>query len=534
MFTLSDTQRFSLTILALALTSLTASLSVTSLSNALPVIVTELDGTDIEAFWAGTAYVLCSAVFQPSFAIFSHIFGRQPLFAAAFLFFLTGSAIATAARNFSILLAARAVQGTGGGGLITLSEILIADLVPLRERGKWIGLLSTMWAVGSLTGPIIGGALAHERVWRWLFALNLPLASASFVAISICLSPRIQRNDYRQALSRVDWAGFAIFIPSLASLLIPITWGGEMFPWSSWHTLVPISLGIFGLTLFTVYETWVAREPFLLRSIFWEWNPKLIYLQTFCHGVLVWSLLYYLPLYYQGVKGFSPLMSGVAILPETCTISATAGAAGLLITTSGRYRWALWAGWLVTTTGLGLLYLLDVDCPTYRWVIINLTVGVGMGSLFTSTNLAIQAKISVNELSSALGFFAFFRTLGQAVGLAVGGTVFHNMFDRNLPAEPSILSLTRGHGIDAAPLIGVVNAIPPEDPRKHKIIYAYAEALRILWLVLCGFSALGLLASFFTKGYSLGPWDNRAHRTDVDDYLEPVPPDVALDSGKGD
>jgi hypothetical protein len=204
--------------------------------------------------------------------------------------------------------------------------------------------------------------------------------------------------------------------------------------------------------------------------------------------------------------------------------------------------------------GLGLLYLLDVDCPTYRWVIINLTVGVGMGSLFTSTNLAIQAKISVNELSSALGFFAFFRTLGQAVGLAVGGTVFHNMFDRNLPTEPSILSLTRGHGIDAAPLIGVVNAIPREDPRKHKIIYAYAEALRILWLVLCGFSALGLLASFFTKGYSLGPckrrvdikWknellsnilaagDNRAHRTDADDYLESVPPDMALDSGKGD
>ncbi|KAE8389276.1 major facilitator superfamily domain-containing protein [Aspergillus alliaceus] len=533
MFTLSDSQRFSLTILALSLTSLTASLSVTSLSNALPVITNELKGTDIEAFWAGTAYVLCSAVFQPPFAIFSHIFGRKPLFVIAFLFFLSGSAIATAAKNFRILLAARAIQGTGGGGLITLSEILTADLTPLRERGKWIGLLSMMWAVGSVAGPIVGGALAHERIWRWLFALNLPLASASLAVICVSVKPRIQHSDFRQALSRVDWPGFGIFIPSMTSFLIPVTWGGETFPWYNWHTLVLLSLGVFGLSLFTVYETWIAHEPFLLRSIFHEWNTKVIYSQTFFHGLLVWSLLYYLPLYYQGVKGFSPLVSGIAVLPETCTISAAAGVVGLLITTTGRYRWALWTGWLVTTTGLGLLYLLDFDCPTYRWVIINLTVGLGMGSLFTSTNLAIQANIPINDLSFALGFFAFFRTLGQSVGIAVGGTVFHNMFERNLPADSSILALTQGHGIDAAPLIEVLNGIPDQDPRKHKIIHAYVEALRILWLVLCGCSALGLLASFFTKAYSLGPGHNRGHRTEADDYEDPETANVTLETRKG-
>ncbi|KAL2831978.1 major facilitator superfamily domain-containing protein [Aspergillus pseudoustus] len=531
MFTLSDSQRFSLTILALSLTSLTASLSVTSLSNALPVITNELEGTDTEAFWAGTAYVLCSAVFQPAFAIFSHIFGRKPLFVIAFLCFLSGSSMATAAKDFRILLSARAIQGTGGGGLITLSEILTADLTPLRERGKWIGLLSMMWAVGSVAGPIVGGSLAHKSIWRWIFALNLPLASASLAVICVSVKPRAQHNDLRQALSRVDWLGFGIFIPSMTSLLIPITWGGGMFPWYSWRTLVPLSVGVLGLVLFTAYETWIAHEPFLLRSIFRERNAKGIYLQTFLHGLLVWSLLYYLPLYYQGVKGFSPLLSGVAVLPETCTISVAAGVVGLLITVTGRYRWALWTGWLVTTVGLGLMYLLDVDCPTYRWVIINLIVGVGMGSLFTSTNLAVQANMPVNDLSFALGFFAFFRTLGQSVGIAVGGTVFHNIFETNLPIDPGIVALTQGHGIDAAPLIQVVNAILDQDPRRHKVIFAYAEGLRVLWLVLCGCSALGLLVSLFTKAYSLGSGNSQAHHDEADE--EPEMPIVALGPEKG-
>ncbi|KAJ5345695.1 hypothetical protein N7452_003699 [Penicillium brevicompactum] len=503
MFELPDDRRFTLTIVALSTISLTVSLSSTSLSNAIPVITNQFHGTDTQAFWSGTAYLLCSAVFQPAFAVASHHFGRKPLFISAVIFFLAGSALATGSGSFEVLLSARSIQGFGGGGLLTLSEILIADLTPLRERGRWIGLLSMMWAVGCVCGPIVGGALAHENIWRWIFAINLPLASASLALICISLRPS-EVGVLKADKGRIDWVGFGLFIPSMASFLIPITWGGEMFPWASWHTLVPLLTGTAGLISFVSYEIWVAREPFLLGSIFRDGNSRLIYLQTFTHGLVVWCLLYYLPLYYQAVQSYTPLMSGVALLPETFTISLSAGLVGMLITATGRYYSALWIGWATVTTGVGLLYLLNTNTAVYEWVLINLVVGLGTGSLFTSANLAIQANKSSDEMSHALGFFAFFRTLGQSIGVAIGGTTFDNLFNQKLRDNPALGALAKKLGTGAAALVQSLKVVPEDDPRKPQLIQAYADSLRVIWLVLCGCAGVALLASLFVKRYSLG------------------------------
>ncbi|KAE8414267.1 major facilitator superfamily domain-containing protein [Aspergillus pseudocaelatus] len=525
MLHLQDSQRFALSVFALSLTCLTSALSATTVSNALPAIVGDLGASDTEAFWVGTSFLLCSTVFQPSFAIFSHVFGRRPLFVTAFLFYIVGSALAAGASNFDVLLAARSLQGAGGGGLITLSEILIVDLAPLRERGKWLGLISLMWAVGSVSGPLVGGALAHRGRWRWIFALNLPPACLSLGVIYATVNHKSGASELKQAIYRVDWIGFGLFIPSMTSLLVPVSWGGEMFPWSSWHTLVPLFLGVLGLIIFASYEIWVAPRPFLLRSIFRDRNAKVIYFQTFFHGIVVLAMFYYLPLYYQAVKGYAPVMSGVALLPMMCPMSISAGLVGVAMTISGRYRWALWTGWVFTTTGVGLLYLLNANCPIFRWVLISLVCGIGMGSLFTSMNLAIQANTAENEQSHALGFFAFFRTLGQTIGVAIGGSIFHNIFEKNLPADPGILDLTKGGRIDAEPLVEVEKALPESDPRKAKIIHAYVEALRMIWIVLCAFSAASLLTSFFTKAYTLGTGAGRSVSLDTEHgHLDP--PDV--------
>ncbi|KAJ5895674.1 hypothetical protein N7495_007365 [Penicillium taxi] len=501
-FRLSDDRRFALTIVALSTISLTVSLSSTSLSNAIPIITSQFHGTDTQAFWSGTAYLLCSAVFQPSFAISSHHFGRKPLFIVAIIFFVMGSALATGSQGFNVLLAARSIQGFGGGGLLTLSEILIADLTPLRERGKFIGLLSMMWAVGCVCGPIVGGALAHEDTWRWIFAINLPLSLVSLTLI--CISLNWDRTMQSEK-GHIDWVGFGLFIPSMATFLIPVTWGGEMFPWASWHTLVPLLVGSAGLIFFVVYEALIARNPFLLGSIFQDSHSRLIYLQAFMHGLVVWCILYYLPLYYQAVQSYTPLMSGVALLPETFTISISAGLVGILITTTGYYYSALWVGWILTMTGVGLLYLLNTKTAVYEWVLINLVVGLGTGSLFTSTNLAIQANRSSDEISHALGFFAFFRTLGQSIGVAVGGTTFDNIFKRKMKDKPDLAALTKKLGTGAAALVQSMKAIPRGDSRKPELVQLYANSLRMVWPVLCACSGVALLATFFVKRYNLGP-----------------------------
>jgi hypothetical protein len=332
----------------------------------------------------------------------------------------------------------------------------------------------------------------------------------------------------RQKLARVDWVGFGLFIPSMSSFLIPLTWGGELFAWDSWHTLVPLLVGVGGLGAFMIYEIFLAREPFLLKSTFRDWNAKLVYVQTFLHGLIVsllylnkllflfsvltkdniqkvWCLLYYLPLYYQAVKSYTALMSGVALLPETFSITLAAGLVGFLIASTGRYREALTAGWIIATTSLGTLYLLDVHTATHEWVLINLFVGLGTGSLFTSLNLAVQSHIAAHEVSHALGFFAFFRALGQAIGVAVGGATFDNMFRSKVKQNAELASYTNQLSKGAAALIELLKTIPDSDPRKPALIKTYADSLRVLWPVMCGCSGVALLVSLFIKVYSLGP-----------------------------
>ena len=198
-------------------------------------------------------------------------------------------------------------------------------------------------------------------------------------------------------------------------------------------------------------------------------------------------------------------MSGVALLPETFSITLAAGLVGILIASTGRYREALTAGWIIATTSLGTLYLLNVHTAAYEWVLINLFVGLGAGSLFTSLNLAVQSNIAAHEVSHALGFFAFFRALGQAIGVAVGGAIFDNIFRSKVKQNAELAAYTNQLSKGAAALIEILKTIPDSDPRKPVLIQTYADSLRMLWPVMCSCSGAALLTSLFVKVYSLGP-----------------------------
>ncbi|KAI9714214.1 MAG: hypothetical protein M1812_006435 [Candelaria pacifica] len=494
--------RFILAFISLSVISLMAALDATSLSVALSIIAAKLRGTAIEAFWAGTSFLLTSTVFQPSFASFSHIFGRKPLVLVALAFFTVGAIVAAVANNFTTLLVGRSLQGIGGGGILVLTEIIVTDLVPLRLRGQWFGFISMMWAIGSVSGPIVGGAFAQNVSWRWIFWINLPFAGVGLFMILAFLSLNFKPTSLIQQLKRVDWVGSVLFISSATGLLIPVTWGGVMYPWSHWRTLVPLLISAAGLVGFVFYEAYVATEPLIRLSVFNNRTAAVTYFGTFIHGIVLWSILYYEPLYYEAVKDLSPIVTGVALFPETFTVAPASIVVGLLVTKTGRYRWAIWTGWALTIAGAGLLHLLDVNTTTPQWIFLNLVVGLGTGMLFASMAFAIQASASPVDIAFAVAMFSFFRAFGQSVGVAIGGVVFQNALEKKLTSNTLLASTAHQYSSDASGLVQIIESME-HGATRDALIQSYADALKTVWIVMTALAAVAGLASLLTRGLNL-------------------------------
>ena len=386
---------------------------------------------------------------------------------------------------------------------MVLFEILITDLVPLRERGKWFGFQSLTWALGSVTGPLIGGAFAQKASWRWIFWINLPFCGLGFLTLPFCLRLQRPRGGLLSKLSRFDWIGAFLLTASTTSFLMPVSWGGVMFAWSSFRTLVPLVLGICGLFGFVFFETYVVKTPLIPLGIFCSRTAVVNYIGTLVHGIVLWCLLYYLPLYYEAVKGYSPIIVGVAVFPETFTIAPVSILVGIAVSITGRFRWAIWSGWTLTVLGLGLLYLLGPTTSVPAFIFLNLVPGLGMGLLFASMNLATQAAATEKHVGFAAAMYIFMRSLGQGIGVAVGGVVFQSRFAVELRKYPDVASNATKLAQDASSLVQVIKAMPEGTVERTLILTAYADALKIVWAVMAGLAFVAMVLSFATKGLSL-------------------------------
>ena len=354
----------------------------------------------------------------------------------ALLFFTVGAIVGALAQDLTSLLVGRSIQGIGGGGILSLTEVLITDLVPLRERGKWFGFQSLTWAVGSVAGPLVGGVFAQKVTWRWIFWINLPFCGLGFLTIPFCLRLKYPPGDLKSKLLHFDWAGAILLTASTTSFLMPVSWGGVMFPWSSFRTLVPLILGICGLFAFFIYDSYGAKTPLIPLVILNNRTAAVNYIGTLVHGVVLWCLLYYLPLYYEAVKGYSPIIVGVAVFPETFTIAPASILVGIAVSITNQFRWAIWSGWSLTVLGMGLLYLLDSETSVPAFVFLNLVPGLGIGLLFSSMNLATQAAATERHVGFAAAMYIFLRSLGQGIGVAVGGVIFQSRFAIELRGYP--------------------------------------------------------------------------------------------------
>ncbi|TVY20686.1 Efflux pump FUS6 [Lachnellula arida] len=490
--------RFYGTFACLALLNLICAIDATILSVALPTIATDLKGTTaIQAFWCGTSFLLTSTVFQPSWASFSHIIGRKSVLLTALLLFTIGTIIASAAKSISVLLVGRCVQGIGGGGLVGLTYVVVSDMVTLRERGKWFSVISLQWAIGSVLGPVIGGSFAEHTTWRWIFWLNIPFCAFAAIGIPVCLRLTPREGSVLERLKHFDWFGSFIFVAATTSFLIPITWGGVMYEWQSWRTLVPLLLGICGLVGFVVYSVYLSPEPLIRRSLFNTSTSIVAYFGTLIHGVIVWSLLYYMPLYFEVAKSYSPVTSGVAIFPFTFTIAPAAVMVGIIITKSGRYRPSIWIGWFLTTFGMGLLIYLKPSTNTPSWIFLSLVGGFGTGMLFSAQGFAAQASSSNADLPFAGAMYSFFRAFGQTLGVAISGVIFQNTFKQKIKATV-YSSFADEWSREASSFVQVVKAWPHEGAKgamREVVIKAYVDSLRMIWVVMCVLAGVAFLCS---------------------------------------
>ncbi|OJD20558.1 hypothetical protein ACJ73_08108 [Blastomyces percursus] len=491
-----------LVLMTLAVLTLMVALDGTSISVALPIIATQLKGTAIEAFWSGTSFLLCSTVFQPNFASFSNIFGRKPVIFVSLTLFFVGTLIAGLSNNFTNMLVGRSIQGIGGGGLIALTEIIITDLIPLRERGTYFGIISAMWSVGSVTGPILGGGFSQNVSWRWIFYINFPFIGVGAVFILAFLQLNFVPTSLLSKLRRIDYIGTVLFIGSTTSFLIPVTWGGVMYEWDSWRTLVPLLVGFVGLIVTMIYEYRFAYDPILPIAIFGTRTAIVSYIETTLHGLVLWCALYYMPLYFETVKEYTPIVAGVSLFPMTFTVAPIAAIAGILVTKTGHWRWAVWLGFVLSTLGLGIFTILDVNTSIVAWIFLMLPAGIGLGLLFPALGFAIQASAKPGYMANAVAFFSFFRAFGQAIGVAVGGVIFQNEMRKNLLRYPEFATTAATLSKDAAGLVQVVRAME-NGPEKLHLKEAYTDSLRIVWAVCCALVGVAGLLSMLTESYSL-------------------------------
>ena len=315
------TMSFMLAYASLMMLCLAVALDATTLSVALPVMSTDLSGTALQAFWSGTGFLLASSVFQPVVASFSSIFGRsnvnsaflrpssspishtaetntfQLIYVASLLFGI-GSLIAALAKSFNVVVIGRAVQGAGGGGLLALTEVVVTDLVPLAERGKYFSILSAIWSIGTVAGPLIGAGFAQDVTWRWIFWMNLPIIAVGVVMVFFFLKQERIPGGVVGKLKRFDFVGGFLFVVGSTSFLFGVSGGGVMYDWDSWQTLVSILVGAAVTAVFGFWEVMFAErfgtEPLINRGIFNNWSIISVDIQAVLHGAILWALLYFL------------------------------------------------------------------------------------------------------------------------------------------------------------------------------------------------------------------------------------------------
>ncbi|MET9696375.1 MDR family MFS transporter [Streptomyces sp. NPDC006529] len=490
---------------------LLAALDQTIVGTALPTIVADLGGA-AHMSWVVTSYLLAETVATVLVGKFGDLFGRKVVFQISAVVFITGSFLCGLAGNMTLLILWRGVQGIGAGGLMVTSMALIADVVPLRERGKYQGAIGAVFGVATVIGPLLGGLFTDHLSWRWAFYVNVPIAVLVVVAAARTI-PSVRSAAH----PAIDYLGIALVAVGSSALILGTSWGGNEYAWTS-----PVILGLFAggaaaLALFCVAET-RAAEPMLPMRLFLNPVFTVCSVLSFVVGFAMLGAMTFLPTYLQYVDGDSATVSGVRTLPLVIGLLIASIFSGNVTGKTGRYRIFPIAGSLVMGVGLYLLSRMGPGTGAVLESLYMFVLGVGIGLCMQVLTIAVQNTVDYADLGTATSGVTFFRTLGSAFGAAVFGTIYANSMKPALTS--GVAEAARITGGDPA-AIGAraqspqgVHALDPA--AAAPVIAAYADALHTVFLWTVPVAGAGFVVALFLKQVKLRD-SARAASTDMGD-----------------
>jgi len=472
-------------VIAIMLGMLLAALDQTIVSTALPTIVSDLGGTN-HLSWVVTAYLLAETIMTALVGKFGDLFGRKPVFLISVVLFLAGSALCGMADSMLWLVGSRAIQGLGAGGLMVTAMAVIADVVPLSERGKYQGFMGSVFGVATVGGPLLGGLFVDQLSWRWAFYVNIPLGILVLVVATIALP------SVKAAIKpAIDYLGILLIALAATGLTLVTTWGGNEYDWTS-TTIIAMTIGsLIALVLFVMVEN-RAAEPLLPMRLFKSRVFTVSAILSFIIGFAMLGGVTFLPTYLQYVHGASATDSGLQMLPLVVGLLLASVLVGNIISKTGRYRIFPILGTILIGAGLFLLSLMDNHTPYLTSAAYMLVLGIGVGLCMPVPTVVVQSTVDYSDLGVATSGVSFLRTMGSSFGVAVFGSIYATQLPEKLagaiPAgvDPRVASTVEG-----------VRALP--DALRDPITAAYADALHVVFLTAVPVAALGLLVALLLK-----------------------------------